>query len=57
MLDMVRVYGIRGTIELGSLEDSKRGIGVVIVAQDETSSSDLAKVTPDGNEDTGSSIP
>jgi anti-sigma regulatory factor (Ser/Thr protein kinase) len=46
-------YGVRGTIELAALEDLQRGVGIVIVAQDETPPFDLAMAMRDGHDAQG----
>lgn len=46
-------YGVKGSIEIGPVEDLLRGVGILIVAQDETPAFDLAMATNDGHDAKG----
>lgn len=46
-------YGVRGKIEVMSVEDEARGPGIRIVASDETGPFDLEMAIPDGNDAKG----
>lgn len=46
-------YGTRGNIEISSVSDVVRGVGIRIVASDETSPFDLATALPDGHDAQG----
>lgn len=43
-------YGARGKIEVGAVNDEMRGVGIRIVASDETGMFDLETAVPDGHD-------
>lgn len=49
----IRKYGIKGTLELAHVEDVKHGLGILMVAQDETPPFDLSIALLDGHDATG----
>lgn len=53
LVSNIRKYGVRGSIELSDVEDSERGVGIRIVASDETPPFNLEVALPDGNDASG----